>query len=75
MRKQILEGMSCDACGSWEFGCLDDEEYHYSSSSLTFVKKDPAPVNTRETVTKQILEDMGCDACGSWEFGCRDYEE
>ncbi len=75
MRKQILEDMSCDACGSWEFECRDDGENYCSSCSLPFVKKDDEPVNKRETVRKQILEDMGWDACGSWEFECRDDEE
>ncbi len=72
MRKQILEDLSCDACGSWEFECRDDGEYYHGSGPLTFVEKDDGPVNKRETVRKQILEDVNCDACGSWEFECRD---
>ncbi len=49
MRKQIVEDISCDACGSWEFECRDDGEYYCSSCSLPFVKKDDAPANERET--------------------------
>ncbi len=72
MRKEILEDMSCEACGSWEFECRDDGEYCNGSCSLPFVMKDDAPVGQRESVKKEILEDMSCEACGSWEFECRD---
>ena len=59
MSEKILNDMSCEACGSWEFECREDGESYCTSCSLPFVKKEDEPVKLEGSASQAKICAVG----------------